>query len=56
TNPKKYRSAINVKLEHKIYKCAENNNNKKHIEIAARFNEKDPTLHIDHSTITKILK
>jgi len=52
--PKK-RSAISVSLKHEICEWAKKNSNKRHHEIAKHFNEKNPTLNIDRSTITKIL-
>jgi len=52
--PKK-RSAISVSLKHEICEWAKKNSNKRHHEIAKHFNEKNLTLNIDRSTITKIL-
>lgn len=53
--PKQHRSAISVSLKHQICEWSKNNKNKKHDEIADHFNEKNPTLNIHRSTVTKIL-
>jgi hypothetical protein len=53
--PKQHRSAISVSLKHQICEWSKNNKNKKHEEIADHFNEKNPTLNIHRSTVTKIL-
>ena len=52
---KQHRSAISVSLKHQICEWSKNNKNKKYEEIASYFNEKDPTLKIHRSTVTKIL-
>jgi len=52
---KQHRSAISISLKHQICEWSKNNKNKKHEEIASYFNEKDPTLKIHRSTVTKIL-
>ena len=54
-HPKKSCSAISVSLKHQIYEWSNKNKNKKQKEIAFHFNEQNPTLNIDCSTISKIL-
>ena len=53
--PKKSYSVISISLKYQICKWSNKNKNKKQEEIAFHFNEQNPTLNIDHSTILKIL-
>ncbi|GES83093.1 CenpB-DNA-bind-domain-containing protein [Rhizophagus clarus] len=50
------RSVISDDLKHQICEWSEANKNKKHHEVAQFFNEKNPNVKIDRSTVSKILK
>jgi hypothetical protein len=53
---KQYRLAISIDLKKQICKWLQNNKNKTYLKIADYFNEKDSTLNIKCSIISKILK